>query len=675
MTVSPNKPKFPGRAGALFLSLALSVGLSAAALGQGVTTQPLRPPAPGPIAPQNIAPQPLQPLAPAPEAVVPPKPLLPVQSLEPPTRPTSLAPTTAPKSEEGDAAKSRPGLLPVKFDVEALDATDRDSIGTLGDDEGGFGLEMWAGTRRSLVETLLPSVPAQSSSRIMRGLLRRLLLSVAKAPLANVPGEAASTDKASSDQAAPQKPPQNIPPSPQKGLIHLRIERLAAMGDIGAVDALLKVAPDRENDQILLRNEADILFYGNDYARVCPLVASQIRQVATVYWRKAFIFCQALAGEHERASLGVTLLEEQGEEDPVFYNLIDALAGLEKPKIESMGNPRPLHFAMARAAKAKLPGDVISSNHPAVLKTVARTPGLHPELRIDAAERAEAMGALETRILRDLYTSVTFSQEVLENPLTTAESERSPLSRALLYRKALVESIPTAKAGIVSQALTLARDGGRFQSTARVYADVLREFKPSRDLVWFAADVVRALLATGDLETAAAWLDVVRTSAVFDEKSAMLRDELFPLARLAGAVSDDDWAPAVLGAWQNSQRRAENGTVVNEDQVLARSALLYNLLEALGDEVPDRQWEGLLSGPPQRTTVVPRPVFWRNLRNAAVQQRVGETVLLALTALGQAGPTEADPTLLRTVIESLRGVGLGDEARALAIEAAVAAGI
>ena len=555
--------------------------------------------------------------------------------------------------------------------MEALDATDRDSIGILGYEQGGFGLDMWAGTRRSLVEKLLPTVPAQSSSPIMRGLLRRLLLSTAKAPLANVPGQIASNDKAEA-----QKSDANIaPPGPQKGLIHLRIERLAAMGDIGAVDALLKVAPDRENDQILLRSEADVLFYGNDYARVCPLVASQIRQVATVYWRKAFIFCQALAGEFERASLGVTMLEEQGQKDPVFFNLISALAGLEKPNIESMDNPRPLHFAMARAAKAKLPGDVISSNHPAVLKTVARTPGLHPELRIDAAERAEAMGALETSILRDLYTSVTFSQEVLENPLTTAESERSPLSRALLYRKALVESIPTAKAGIVSQALTLARDGGRFQSTARVYADILREFKPSRDLVWFAADVVRALLATGDLKTAAAWLDVVRTSAVFDEKSAKLRDELFPLARLAGAVSDDDWAPAVLGAWQNSQRRAENGAVVNEDQVLARSALLYNLLEALGDEVPDQQWEDLLSGPPQRTTVVPRPVFWRNLRNAAVQQRIGETVLLALTALGQAGPTQADPTLLRAVIESLRSVGLGDEARALAIEAAVAAGI
>ena len=120
---------------------------------------------------------------------------------------------------------------------------------------------------------------------------------------------------------------------------------------------------------------------------------------------------------------------------------------------------------------------------------------------------------------------------------------------------------------------------------------------------------------------------------------------------------------------------AENGKVVNEDQVKVRSALLFNLLEALGDVVPDRHWESLLAGPPQRTTVVPRPVIWRTLRNAAERNRVGETVLLALTTLGLAGPTQADPTVLRTVIESLRAVGLGEEARALAIEAAVAAGI
>jgi len=112
---------------ALFLALAVSAFLAGGAHGQGVTTQPLRPLAPRPLAPRNLA---------------------------PPAAPTSLAPTTAPESATGakDAANPKPGLLPVKFDVEALDATDRDSIGTLSDEQGGFGLDMWAGTRRCLVE-------------------------------------------------------------------------------------------------------------------------------------------------------------------------------------------------------------------------------------------------------------------------------------------------------------------------------------------------------------------------------------------------------------------------------------------------------------------------------------------------------------------------------------------
>ena len=288
MTVSPNRIRrlaaaVAGRTGAAMIALITVMAI--AGTGHGQTTRP-------------ISPQPLAPPA-----------------------PKSLAPTTAPKPQTGSegAGQSEPrtGLLPVKIDVEALRATDRDSVGTLGDEQGGFGLDMWAGTRRALVEKLLLTVPAQSSSRMMRNLLRRLLLSVAKAP----PPDAAdgSAEKAAGAATAAKIGQQQEPERKQKkGLIHLRVERLSAMGDIAAVDQLLKVAPSRENDQILLRSEADVLFYGNDYARVCPLVASQIRQVSTAYWRKAFIFCQALAGEHDRSARGVTLLQEQGVEDPVF---------------------------------------------------------------------------------------------------------------------------------------------------------------------------------------------------------------------------------------------------------------------------------------------------------------------------------------------------------------------
>jgi hypothetical protein len=56
-------------------------------------------------------------------------------------------------------------------------------------------------------------------------------------------------------------------------------------------------------------------------------------------------------------------------------------------------------------------------------------------------------------------------------------------------------------------------------------------------------------------------------------------------------------------------------------------------------------------------------------------RRVAETVLLSLLALGEAGPAGADPLLLRQVLISLRTAGFEKEARAMAVEAALASGL
>ena len=69
-------------------------------------------------------------------------------------------------------------------------------------------------------------------------------------------------------------------------------------------------------------------------------------------------------------------------------------------------------------------------------RTIATSPNAGPELRLDAAERAESMGALNTEVLRQLYAGVTISDSALDNPVTTGDSKRSPLSRARQYRKA-----------------------------------------------------------------------------------------------------------------------------------------------------------------------------------------------------------------------------------------------
>ena len=82
----------------------------------------------------------------------------------------------------------------------------------------------------------------------------------------------------------------------------------------------------------------------------------------------------------------------------------------------------------------------------------------------------------------------------------------------------------------------------------------------------------------------------------------------------------------------------------------------------------------MLEGPLTETTYMPSPALWLGLENAAAAGRVGETVLLALLALGDLGPGGADPLALRAVIAALSKVGLDEHARAIALEAALVRG-
>jgi hypothetical protein len=72
---------------------------------------------------------------------------------------------------------------------------------------------------------------------------------------------------------------------------------------------------------------------------------------------------------------------------------------------------------------------------------------------------------------------------------------------------------------------------------------------------------------------------------------------------------------------------------------------------------------------------MPSPALWRVFGDAAESRRVGETVLLAALSLGDLPLDQASPMLLHGLITNLRLVGLDAEARALALEAALAAGL
>jgi len=183
------------------------------------------------------------------------------------------------------------------------------------------------------------------------------------------------------------------------------------------------------------------------------------------------------------------------------------------------------------------------------------------------------------------------------------------------------------------------------------------------------------LLTAGDIESTAPWFSILRSSAMLNAEASKIQKEILPLAKLAGAIEDEDWQPKMLADWWVTVNQVYAKNSDEPDLSYNMATLVYCLLDGLGEEVPNDQWEIVMEGPMQTSTVMPQPAIWRSLENAASGSRIGETVLLSLLAIGQAGPLQANPIVLRKVLISLRKIGMEKEARALALEAAIASGL
>jgi hypothetical protein len=72
---------------------------------------------------------------------------------------------------------------------------------------------------------------------------------------------------------------------------------------------------------------------------------------------------------------------------------------------------------------------------------------------------------------------------------------------------------------------------------------------------------------------------------------------------------------------------------------------------------------------------MPSPALLPSLADAAANERLGEGIALAALALGETRVADLPPPVLGPVVAGLARLGLMAEARALALEAAVASGL
>ncbi len=577
--------------------------------------------------PLDIVPQPTRP------------PAAPVEEPQLPAVQPTLQPVFQPATPE--PAPMAPGADP-DLEVASVPAPSPASAGLFEAAEGGFGIDMWRGSSVALIEKLLPHLPAGAQSRAVNDLAARLLLTTAT-------------------------PPENTAGGT---LLGIRVERLAAMGAIDSMNELLRAAPPSLDSSALALARGDALLLAGDNDGACRQAREMISRDNSPYWERVLIFCQALAGEHDAAALGVALLRESNIEiDPVFETLLLAIAGEPSARLASLPRPTPLQFAMLIQTKLPIPDDTVASAAPAIARAIALNSDAPLETKLEAAERAESMSAISTEVLIDLYENVPFMLKDLANPLSQAKASGGPMARALVYQAVSIQVVPVARAEVLRSYWQLAFESGGwpgFATAARVTLEQLLTLAPTPELAWVAGDAARALFAAGEPEAARAWLELAVAEAGSDEDAARAVAMLWPIAKLIDSDGQLQWDENRLAAWWDALGD------VPEAARRQRAAVLYGVLSALGEEIPPPVQLPLLEGPFRQSTTAPTPALWRQLETAANAGRVGETVLLALIALDAASSESPSPLIQSVVVSALNRVGLVNEARALALEIALA---
>ncbi len=526
--------------------------------------------------------------------------------------------------------------------VNSLGEIDPDSIGILGPESGGFGPDMWRGSSHKAVERLLPRLPDAMASAAMRSLAQRLLLT----------------------SAAPPRRRGASAEMPAGRILAQRVDRLAMLGEVAGLNGLLKMVPQRLDDESLARARVEGLLLAGDAKGACEQVRAQINEHhAMAYWRKALVFCQIHSGQGDQALLGVGLLREQGlSDDPAFFSLVDAYTGAELTQVAVAS---PLHLAMLDAVGQPYPPDLVETASPGILVALAGSPAAELDQRARAGERAVALGVLQPEVLAEIYGALEFDQAARDAAVSTARETGGPRGRALLYQVARDRSAPGSRAEFIRVALEDAGAEGLYQMAVRVFLPLLSDVPVHPELVWFAETAGRALYAAGRYQEAGAWLMLARQEAIINPQAGAAVTALWPYSRLAGT-------PAL--AWEGDLETWRAARADDSAGERDRLALLRSAFMALG-ESHAMNWIDLVPELESSAQPMPDAALLYALDQASEMRRLGETVLLSLLVLGEAGPAACHPMALNAVLRAMREVGLQRDARALAIEAAIAKGI
>jgi hypothetical protein len=507
----------------------------------------------------------------------------------------------------------------------------------LAGDSTGLPAELWQGVDARNVHTLVTRLAIPPRSPAVHGLWRRLWTATASPP-----GQGPERGRFEALR---------IEALHRSGLLRELIERLDADRAQAPADPLYAALAARA------RVGAGDRQTGCADARALARTKGEISAAIKAEMLLLAAYCAAADGDTAAAGLAGELVRAEGIDAPLPLGALDAIASGQPFKPTLPPRLSLMDFRFLALARAIRHAEALERAEPALLVALAREAHVEhqPARRVEAAEQAARINALDPAQLAEVYRAQTFAAADLAEP-TTARIDPA-LRRALLFKAVEGERTPMKRARLARALLDEARRAGLYMPTAGLLSKTVEDLTPAPEIGWFAETAVEINLVAGRHDAARRWIGFAESG---------------PGERGDGL---QHWLVLVdLGDPKHPGPRGQS--LVHAEQLAIRGRLppdllhrLATVLDALDYHIPIRLWEAASRTPQPAGGHLPPTGVLTELQDAAKKKEFARTVLLAMSALGPEGADKAHMIALGDSVRALRRAGLEADARRLALEA------